>query len=235
MAAITTSLIVGSLITAGVSAGTSIYANRSQRKANEQASRDTVAMNTEQIGLETKRMEQDREMWLQEQSQLKEFHDAQQKQSAEDVAELRHRWDTDQANAEPYREVGYSAIGALAGRAGLPAPAPRQKPALPAHLSAPAPQMAPPASTDMTQPRDTKMWDAPQLPRTLGTPPPAPVSGTPAPAMTPAAYARIASSDEAMAAMSTQEREQFDAELATVPGINELMMPSRRRGVVRSR
>jgi Ni/Co efflux regulator RcnB len=214
-------IIVAAAITAGASVGTSVYMNRQQRKANDKAAAQQGEQFDEQMVLERQRMDDERKMWEAEQADLRAFHEAQQKQAEEDIRESRFRWETGEANAEPYREAGYAATNALLERAGLPAAAPRVKPTPPAHFADPAPApttpVAPGARTGGGDRNTTSMWDDTTLPTTRSE----------TPAMSPESYARIASSPEALAQMTPEERVEFSRELQTIP-MGTLMARPRR-------
>jgi hypothetical protein len=201
--------VVAALVTGAAGTATTIYAVRAQKKAQEKAAKEGKASVDEQIALERERMAEDRRVWEEEQALLKQQFDASQRQAAEDLAEQRWRWESGEANAEPYREAGYSALSALTGRAGLPTPGPRVKPAPPSHLvEDTTPKLVPGTTDPVGTPRNTTMWDSTALPVML--------SDT-APTMTPDAYARIATSPEALSQMTPEERELFTQEAMQVP------------------
>jgi hypothetical protein len=226
--------VLPSIIAGGTAVGATIYGSRQQRKANREALAANKDMTDEQIALERERMAKDEQAWKEEQRLLRERHDAEQRQIQEDMAESRFRWETDEAHAEPYREAGYGALGQLVNRAGLPALAPRQRPTAPSHLL-PPPPAAPPVLTggDRLRPMsdqgrfpmvDTSGWDTVSRPTML--------SEDGSPAVTPESYARIATSQEALSAMTPEEEEQFTKEASTIP-IAALMKRPARAAVAR--
>lgn len=212
--------IIAAVVGGGITAGTTIYATRQQRRMNRENRDASLEMNDEQMQLERERMAQEQAAWREEQDMLKAAHDAQVKRDEQEFAELRYQWDYDNALETPWRTGGLSAYNAVLQRAGLPTVDAPALPAAPAHFS----------STPGTQPGSRDVLDAPTRNSTqMWDEPTAPTMRSDDTAMSPIAYARLATSPEALAEMTPEERVDFEQELASRPMSQLLTMPARRR------
>jgi hypothetical protein len=216
---------IAMVIAGGTTAATSIYANRQQRKSNERATDIEQKSIDEQIALQREQMEEERLRWEEEQDMLEAAHKAQQENILAERDELRYRWESDEAHAEPYREAGYGALSELVSRAGLPAIGPRTRPEMPASMRPDATDASTVIEVDTKAPgrvrpmsERVRAMDEPTLPVMLRdqTEP-----------MTPQAYARIATTPEVVSAMSPDELQTFEEELASIP-MSALLTRSRR-------
>jgi hypothetical protein len=226
MAGFTTA--VAMTIAAAAGTGTSIYGMKKASKANKEAAKAEEKTIDREIELRREEQAKEEERFNREQDAMERRHQAEQEnilaereydegQDYADRAENRYRWESKDANLEPYRDVGFGALSALAGRSGLAAPAPRQHPGPPPELIAPVPRAT---AAPVVAPDASVFPGGGGAPRNSTQPVPTPTpteNVSRSSAMTPQAYARIATSPDALAAMTPDERTQLEQELAGIP------------------
>jgi hypothetical protein len=215
--------ITAAIITGAVAGGTTIYATQQARRENERNRRAGNEAIDEQVEFERERLAAEERRADLEEAERRRQWEAEQQRADEEFEESLYRWNYDNALESPFRQGSLSAFNQLLTRANLPNVSGYELPAPPAHFSArPGPAEGTRTLLGTPDSNTTQMWDTPTLPTRREEE-----------AMSPASYARLASSPEALSEMTPTEYDEFSRELETMPMSALLAVPPRRQAARR--